>query len=897
MKKQIAAIILALFTASSSFAAYASEFVTHPNGRAVPADVYKEPYAEDKFTVTYAPWMKKFNIMRPDEVDNVEHGGEACQQVRMLEISPANTDIMYFITDTSGIWKTTNRGKFWFSVNNNIRRSYGKGLLCDPKDENIVYCNMKEDGVYRSKNGGIEWEMIIEDLDNIAGHRANTLASDAEGNVFIGVAHGLFRLGKKTDELVNLFENDEDTKHITALRAAKGAYFTDVCVSDDGQIIYATITLRPAAPDVIPGLYVSRDGGKSWDIKATDKNNRYVPYSVTHHPEDINYLFMGAKRVVINGEEQEDQGFALHVSKDGGETWEKRYALVYENREENVAAHTVNFWKTRFGAKFPDGKYALYIHGQNKTYPFMESYDEGITFDRVYTPEHKQAAGTFRQQIMSMDNWNGKTATGWANHGYCPDPYIPGRVVYNGTGIFEYTDLDGDYDGEIKRISGGFAGMCVDQYLFDSKGRMAIFATDVGNVFQMSEQNYDGVNYPTFGYSKSVTRLVKGQFDPNDDNHIVAFRGVSNGSDGYHGIYQSFDGGFSYERHEGASFPHLERTTFFEGGLPSEGNPLCFGYAPENDKKIVSSYYTSYDNGETWEKNSMFIMAMSHKNSNRMLGAKGTAENCEFYLTNDGGKTWEFLLKPGYSRWIDAAFDMEDDNIVYIMRQKYFFKLNIAEKNLELLNSKFNYQYFQSFEQNPKDPNHMIVISRPKSVPAQAQNYIVYETRDRGETFYGVPGFWGNQFSDVEFCPTTDGDVFIGGLAGTSIYNYKKYWEYLDTKIYLEIDGEEKTFKKQPVIINDTAMVPMRELFEYCGAEVNYDASTGTVTAKRKGNSISIQPGNKTAVINGESVILPEAPYITDDGKTMLPTGAAWRALDLYVGWSAENRKVIITTK
>lgn len=293
----------------------------------------------------------------------------------------------------------------------------------------------------------------------------------------------------------------------------------------------------------------------------------------------------------------------------------------------------------------------------------------------------------------------------------------------------------------------------------------------------------------------------------------------------------------------------------------------------------------------------MFIVAMSHKDSNIMVGAKGTGTNCELFLTKDGGKTWEFIVKPGFTRWYDASFDLADDNTLYLLSQKYFAKVNIKEKETEILNSRFNYQYFAFFEQNPKDPNHILVLTRPKAIPKQAENYILYESRDGGETFYGVPGFWGNQFLEIKFCPTTESDVFIGSLSGTYIYNYKKYWEYLDSKIYLEIDGVEKTFTQQPAIKGDTAMIPMRELFEHLGAEVSYNADTGAITATRKGKHLTVIPGSTTAVINGEKIELHEAPYINENGKTMLPTGAAWRALDIGVGWSAENRKVIITTK
>ena len=71
---------------------------------------------------------------------------------------------------------------------------------------------------------------------------------------------------------------------------------------------------------------------------------------------------------------------------------------------------------------------------------------------------------------------------------------------------------------------------------------------------------------------------------------------------------------------------------------------------------------------------------------------------------------------------------------------------------------------------------------------------------------------------------------------------------------------------------------------------------TGEITASRKGKYVSFYVGSTKATVDGETVELATAPYITAKGKTMVPIRLAAEALDLSVGWSEEGRKVVINS-
>ena len=152
--KRVLILLLTVLLLVGAINVSASDFYTYQNLREVPASVYAEPYMESPFATVYAPWLKNLHIINNAQLARGEYGGEACQQIRAFAISPINPDIMYFGTDTSGVFKTTNGGKSWYNTNNGYPGFYSQGLLCDNIDENTVYYVAKKAGIGRSRDGG-----------------------------------------------------------------------------------------------------------------------------------------------------------------------------------------------------------------------------------------------------------------------------------------------------------------------------------------------------------------------------------------------------------------------------------------------------------------------------------------------------------------------------------------------------------------------------------------------------------------------------------------------------------------------------------------------------------------------------------------------------------------------
>jgi len=116
---------------------------------------------------------------------------------------------------------------------------------------------------------------------------------------------------------------------------------------------------------------------------------------------------------------------------------------------------------------------------------------------------------------------------------------------------------------------------------------------------------------------------------------------------------------------------------------------------------------------------------------------------------------------------------------------------------------------------------------------------------------------------------------------------------FAQKEIYVIIDGKLQEYPQPPIILNGRTLVPLREIFESLGAEVDWEASTSTVFAKKDNISLSLQINNKDAVINGKVKKLDVEPQLIN-GKTMVPARFVAEALGAVVKWDQNSNTVII---
>ena len=107
--------------------------------------------------------------------------------------------------------------------------------------------------------------------------------------------------------------------------------------------------------------------------------------------------------------------------------------------------------------------------------------------------------------------------------------------------------------------------------------------------------------------------------------------------------------------------------------------------------------------------------------------------------------------------------------------------------------------------------------------------------------------------------------------------------------IYL--DDQQLQLEAQPLIVNGSMLVPMRELFEAQGAKLSWNGATKTVTATKSDMTLTYHVGETTAYVNGQSISLSVPGRITQD-YTMMPLRVFSEALGSTVKWDAKTKTV-----
>lgn len=116
-----------------------------------------------------------------------------------------------------------------------------------------------------------------------------------------------------------------------------------------------------------------------------------------------------------------------------------------------------------------------------------------------------------------------------------------------------------------------------------------------------------------------------------------------------------------------------------------------------------------------------------------------------------------------------------------------------------------------------------------------------------------------------------------------------------DGGISIIVDGTELVFDVPPSVINERTMVPMRKIFEFLGAEVEWIQEESGIRATTDTLHLYMQLGNPEMTINGVVHRLDVAPTAID-GRTLVPLRAVAEAFMADVTWVQATMSVIIQT-
>ncbi|NJB85834.1 photosystem II stability/assembly factor-like uncharacterized protein [Lewinella marina] len=361
-----------------------------------------------------------------------------------VTVAESNPNILYVgggeqtvrgnVSYGSGMWKSIDAGKTWEQIGLEDSRHISR-VRVHPRDPDLVYAAVMGDlykdtetrGVYRSKDGGQNWERIL--FAN-AGAGAVDLSMDPSNPRVLYASTWKIRRtpyslesGGEGSGLWKTTDGGDTWTEITGNKGLpKGTWgISGVSVSPvDPSRVYAIIENENG------GVYVSNDAGETWSARSDDRALRQRAWYYTRiyaDPQELDGVY------VMN--------VSYHHSTDGGRTFKSNNAphgdhhdlwIAPENNERMVIADDG-------GAQvsFDQGENWSTYHNQPTAQFYRVVTDNAFPY-RIYGAQQDNSTVRISHRsdgrTIGESDWE-ETAGGESAH-IAPDPENP-DIVYGGS--------------------------------------------------------------------------------------------------------------------------------------------------------------------------------------------------------------------------------------------------------------------------------------------------------------------------------------------------------------------------------------------------------------------------------------------------------------------------------
>jgi photosystem II stability/assembly factor-like uncharacterized protein len=195
-------------------------------------------------------------------------------------------------------------------------------VVCDRHDPNVYFAGACAGGVWKSDDGGTNWRPVF-DKQSSQSIGSLAIAPSDSNQVWAGTGEAFIRSNVSLGDGIYKSMDGGETWTNMGL-GASGRIGRIVVHPTDPNIVFAAALGHGYGPQQERGVYRTKDGGKTWErVLFVDENTGASALAMD--PKNPRVLFAGMWSILIKtwGKFSGGPGGGIYVSRDGGDSWNR----------------------------------------------------------------------------------------------------------------------------------------------------------------------------------------------------------------------------------------------------------------------------------------------------------------------------------------------------------------------------------------------------------------------------------------------------------------------------------------------------------------------------------------------------------------------------------------------